>query len=79
MVAYFSEKKEKEIYDVVIGIASFHHLPTVDQRSFVLDGIYESLVYDGLFIMTNRCYSDWFKDKYRAEIRSALWKNIATL
>jgi hypothetical protein len=29
--------------------------------------------------MTNRCYSDWFKDKYRAEIRSALWKNIATL
>lgn len=29
--------------------------------------------------MTNRCYSDWFKDKYRLEIRSASWKSIATL
>lgn len=29
--------------------------------------------------MTNRCYSDWFKDKYRSEIRSASWKSMATL
>jgi hypothetical protein len=78
MVTYF-DTIGKEEYDVVIAIASFHHLPTEGQRRFVLDGIYECLVYGGVVIMTNWCYSDWFKEKYRSEIRLASWKNIATL
>jgi hypothetical protein len=78
MVQYF-QTISKEEYDIVIGIASFHHLPTVTQRSYVLDGIYECLSYDGIYLMTNWCYSDWFKEKYRSEIRLASWKSIATL
>lgn len=78
MVSFFKEIWSDE-YDIVIAVASFHHLPNQTQRAFVLDGIYESMSYDGIFLMTNRCYSDWFKDKYRSEIRSASWKSIATL
>ena len=78
MVSFFKEIWSEE-YDVVIAVASFHHLPTQDQRAYVLDWIYECLSYDGIFTMTNRCYSDWFNEKYRLEIRSASWKNIATL
>lgn len=78
MVTYFKEIGKEE-FDVVIAVASFHHLPTVQQRSYVLDWIYDALSYDWLYIMTNRCYSDWFKDKYRSEIRSASLKSIATL
>jgi SAM-dependent methyltransferase len=78
MVSFFKEIWKEE-YDVVIAVASFHHLPTQDQRAYVLDGIYECLSYDGIFTMTNRCYSNWFNDKYRLEIRSASWKSIATL
>lgn len=77
MVQYFTDNKDE--FDIVIAIASFHHLPTIQQRSFVLDGIYECLSYDGICMMTNRCYSDWFKDKYRSEIRLASLKSIATL
>lgn len=78
MVSFFKEIGKEE-FDVVIAVASFHHLPNQAQRIFVLDGIYEAMSYDGVFLMTNRCYSDWFKDKYRLEIRSASWKSIATL
>jgi 2-polyprenyl-3-methyl-5-hydroxy-6-metoxy-1,4-benzoquinol methylase len=77
MVSFFSDNNEQ--FDIIIAIASFHHLPTLQQRAFVFDGIYEHLQYNGICIMTNRCYSDWFMEKYRSEIRLASWKNRATL
>ncbi len=78
MCDYIS-KIEQESIDCIIGIASFHHLPTVQQRSFVLDGIYAALTYNGCFIMTNWCYSDWFKKKYKTAITQARWKSYLTL
>jgi hypothetical protein len=78
MVAFLVDAKPEE-YDVIIGVASFHHLPTQQLRTLALDSMYASLAYEGVCIMTNWCYSDWFKQKYRREIRLASWKSIATL
>ncbi|MBP6086220.1 class I SAM-dependent methyltransferase [Patescibacteria group bacterium] len=78
MVSFLMNAKPEE-YDVIIGVASFHHLPTQQLRSLALDSMYACLAYEGACIMTNRCYSDWFRQKYRREIRLASWKSIATL
>ncbi len=75
----YIEQIEQESVDCVIAIASFHHLPTVVQRTEVLNGIYTSLQYNGCFLMTNWCYSDWFKEKYKSAIRKAFWKSFLTL
>lgn len=70
---------EQESVDCVIGIASFHHLPTIPQRVQVLDNIYSCLQYEGCCLMTNWCYSNWFKAKYKAAITKARWKSYLSL
>ncbi|MEI7477859.1 MAG: class I SAM-dependent methyltransferase [bacterium] len=76
MVSFLSEA-EQETYDCIIAVASFHHLPHEPARLEALNGMYQSLSYDGICIMTNRCYSDRFKKKYKKEItqarRKVLW------
>jgi SAM-dependent methyltransferase len=72
-------EKTPESYDIIIAVASFHHLPTVATRRYTLAGLYQSLVYDGKIIMTNRCYSDWFKKKFRREIGRARVLSLLTL
>lgn len=71
--------KAPESYDIIVAVASFHHLPTVATRRYTLAGLYQSLVYDGKLIMTNWCYSDWFKKKFRREIRKAGLLALVTL
>lgn len=70
---------QQEHYDIVIGVASFHHVPTVRTRLLTLAGIYQSLVYGGRIIMTNWCYSTWFKKKFRREIQRARAVSLLTL
>lgn len=68
-----------ESFDVIIGIASFHHLPTKQERDTTLGFIYYALQYEGALIMTNWCYSDWFKEKFKKPIQKALLKSLYTL
>lgn len=70
---------DQEYFDIVIAIASFHHLPNSEQRSKVLEWIYGGLVYGGEYIMTNWCYSDWFKKRFAPAIKKSFWKSLLTL
>jgi trans-aconitate methyltransferase len=70
-ISVWGQKIPQESFDVVVGVASFHHLPTRDKRSTTLAALYAGLCYGGSIIMTNRCYSDWFRGKFANEIRRA--------
>lgn len=70
MSAYLQDTPQESV-DCIVAIASFHHLPTSRERSSVLEYMYQSLTYNGCFIMTNWCYSDWFVKKYHKEKRQA--------
>lgn len=74
----FLQKADQESYDLVIGIASFHHLSSARDRLITANSIYRSLAYDGLFFMTNRTDSDRFRKRFRGSIVSARWKSIVS-
>jgi hypothetical protein len=78
MVQFLQDCKP-ESYDCIVLVASFHHLPTAQHRILALEWMYTSLEYDGLILMTNRCYSDWFKQQYKQAIRKAWSKSLYTL
>lgn len=68
----------QEKYDVVIWVASFQHLDTDAKRAIVMRWIYRVLKYQGKVIMTNWAMSDWFKKRYKKEVRNAFFKSIFT-
>lgn len=78
-MVYFLKNSPQEYFDCIISVAGFHHLPTSQDRETALGFIYYTLAYEGSLIMTNRCYSDWFREKYKKEIRKALAKSLYTL
>ena len=75
----FLQKVKQEEYDMIICIASFHHLPSSRVRITTANHMYRALSYDGLCFMINRSESDWFKKRFRKSISVALWKSIASL
>lgn len=68
----------QETYDLIVGIASFHHLPTGRDRVLTAHAIYRALSYDGLFFMTNRSDSDRFRKRFRSSIVQARRKSIVS-
>ena len=74
----FLGSAEQESYDLIIGIASFHHLPTPRERRATASNIYRALTYDGLLFMTNRTDSDRFRKRFRSSIVQARRKSIVS-
>lgn len=72
----FLHDTKQENYDIIIGIASFHHLPSSRTRITTANHIYRSLSYDGICFLTNRSDSEWFKKKFRRSIVEAWRKSI---
>lgn len=70
MTVYLQNIASQE-FDVIVGVASFHHLPTSAHRTIAASGIYSGLAYEWVCILTNRCYSTWFKNKFKKEILEA--------
>jgi len=75
----FIQKGKQESIDIIICLASFHHLPWEKQRLFLLKSSYRLLKYDGQLIMTNRALSQWFMKKYRKPLSTSLIKYIFSL
>ena len=78
MNTYLASLKQESL-DVVTGLASFHHLATMHERLICLQHIYRILKYDGVAVLINRSYSDWFIHKYRREMLYALGKSLVSL
>lgn len=74
----YLQMAEQEEYDIVIGIASFHHLPSSNLRVTTANYIYRSLAYDGFCFFTNRSDSERFRTKFRSSIIQARWKTIVS-
>jgi ubiquinone/menaquinone biosynthesis C-methylase UbiE len=64
---------EQESFDLVVGIASFHHLPSEKDRIFVLKHIYKLLKYDGQLLLTNWSLSSWVITSYRKPLARSLF------
>lgn len=77
-MAEFLKHTPQESFDVIIWVASFHHLPTKELRNIALGFIYYALQYEGSIIFTNWCYSDWFKNKFQKEIKKARVRSLYT-
>jgi SAM-dependent methyltransferase len=60
----FIVRQKQESFDVIIGVASFQHIPSSRERLFLMKHFYRALRYDGLLIMTNRSLSHWFLQKH---------------
>ena len=74
----FLQSTNQESYDIIIGIASFHHLPSFGLRITTANHIYRSLSYDGLCFLTNRSASDWFNKRFRPSIMKASLKCLVS-
>lgn len=72
----FLSETEQESYDLIIGIASFHHLPSMSLRVITAQYIYSALDYDGLCFLTNRSDSKRFRSKFKKSIVAARRKSI---
>lgn len=65
--------------DIILCLASFHHLTNLQDRLTFLHNAYRALEYWGKLVLVNRSFSDWFQNKYAPAIKSAYWKYIYTL
>lgn len=68
----------QESFDFVIGVASFQHIPTTQEKFFLIKNIYRVLHYDGKLLMTNRSFSRRFLKKYQKDILLSSRKYIST-
>lgn len=75
----FLQNTKQEDYDIIIGIASFHHLPSSRTRITTANHVYRALAYDGICFLTNRSDSEWFTKRFRKSIVSARLKSILSL
>lgn len=77
-IVHYLKWLKQESFDFVIGVASFQHIPTIQERFFVMKNIYRILKYEGRLLMSNRSFSLWFLRKYQKDLLSSLWKYIIT-
>ncbi len=70
---------EQETFDLIVGTSSFQHIPTQQERSFLIKHFYRILKYEGKFLMLNRTYSDRFVKKYKKQVFLAKLKRFFTL
>lgn len=75
-IVHYLKWLKQESFDFVIGIASFQHIPTIQERFFVIKNIYRILRYEGKLLMSNRSFSRWFLRKYQKEFLHSLWNYI---
>lgn len=68
-IAEYIENIEQESYDIIVWIASFQHIKDYKTRLYLMKSFYKALYYDGIILMLNWSFSDWFIKKY--------WKSIA--
>lgn len=78
-IVHYLKWLKQESFDFVIGIASFQHIPTNKERSYVIKSIYRILKYDGKLLMTNRSFSLWFLKKYQKDFLHSLRKYLISL
>lgn len=78
MISYLGECGQQSV-DIILCLASFHHLPTQQERLQFLHNAYRALSYGGKLIMVNRSFSERFQKKYAPAIQAAKWKHIYTL
>lgn len=78
MSSYLQTMKQQSI-DVVLCLASYHHLQTRYERLQALHNLYRILDYGGIVILVNRSFSHRFLEKYYTNINKAILKSIGTL
>ena len=67
MLSYL-ENEESLKFDLVVGVASFQHIPTNWERLLILKHVYRVLKYGGKVILFNWSFSTWFFKKYSFQI-----------
>lgn len=78
-ITNFIKRTKQESFDFIIWIASFQHIPTKNERLFLMKSFYQSLKYWWKLIMTNRSFSKRFLKKYKRTIVKSIFKSIYTL
>jgi len=78
MISHLQDLEQQSI-DIILCLASFHHLTNKHDRLLALHNMYRSLSYGGIAILINRSFSDRFLKKYYPSLIKACWKSIITL
>ncbi len=74
----FLEQQPQESADIIVGIASFQHLPTQQERLLLMKYAYRALRYPGILLMTNRACSKRFLQKHRKIFFKSLYHTVTT-
>ncbi len=78
MLPYIQSLSQQSV-DVIVCLASFHHLETKKERILFLQNLYRTLSYGGTVILVNRSFSRWFVKKYLRECINASAKSLLSL
>ena len=71
-ISSFILRQEQESFDIIIGTSSFQHIPSYQERLFLMKYFYGMLSYGGLLMMINRSFSQRFVKKYWKAVFSAV-------
>ncbi len=75
MLQYIKMQKQESV-DIILAFASFQHIVNTKEREILMHYFYQTLVYGGLVIMTNRAFSKWFRNKYIDSYKKSLRKYL---
>lgn len=75
-ISEYIKKLKQESFDYIIWTESFQHISTPKERFFLMKIFYRILKYNGKLIMTNRCLSNRFIQKYYKNILNSVFKYI---
>lgn len=78
-ITNFTKNIKQESFDFIIWIASFQHIPSLNERLFLMKRFYQWLKYWWKIIMTNWSYSKRFIKKFKKTILKSIFKTIYTL
>jgi SAM-dependent methyltransferase len=73
-ISEFIVRQPQESFDVIIGTASFQHIPSFKEMLFLMKHFHRVLRYDGIFVMINWAYSRWFFKRFWKELVKSVGK-----
>jgi len=75
-MTHFVQKQDPESVDFVILTSSFQHIPSYEEKAFLMRHFYKILRYNGQIIMTNRAMSRWFIVNHKKHLSISILKYI---
>lgn len=75
-ILHYVNNLKQEQFDLIVGLASFQHIPSKKHREYLMQYFYKILKFDWYLFMINWSFSSRFIRKYKKSLINSLKKSI---